>query len=135
MSFGSIDRSRAIVIGTLLTFVGLSLLALTAHGESDARAFALGGLLSVGGVLRLMTAFSMDARRAHAHPVDRSDPRWHGGAGLVQLAGRPCVDCGRKITVAGEALACPLCARPTHLDCEEPHRRRAHRPAPDGPFR
>ena len=125
MSFVSMTRSRAIVLGTLLAFVGLVLLAVAANGSIDGRTFVLGGVLSMGGVVLLMTAFAMDGRRERAH-VDDSDPRWHGGLGVAQLAGRRCVECGRKITVAAEALSCEQCAKPAHIDCQELHRSKAH---------
>jgi len=121
------DRNRAIVGGTLITLFGLVLLAAT--GANDVRTFALGTVLSVGGALRLMAAFAKTDRSRWGQAADPDDPRWNGGSGLAQLAGRPCAECEGKITVDAEADSCNECGVPTHLKCRKRHRAREHRAA------
>ncbi|HVJ94094.1 MAG TPA: hypothetical protein VM580_30100 [Labilithrix sp.] len=120
------DRNRAILGGTLIALFGLVLLAAT--GANDVRTFALGTVLSVGGVLRLMAALARSDRSRWGQ-ADPDDPRWKGGSGLVQVAGRACAECERKITVDSEADSCTMCGVPTHTNCRRRHRNRAHRAA------
>lgn len=127
---------RSIFIGALLVVLGLGIVVFAAGiHDDDSRTFMLGGLVLFGGVLRLTTALAMDARHRREHPVDPSDPRWHGGSGLVQLAGRPCAECSRKITVAYEAFCCEACIRPVHLDCRALHHAHVHALDPAWPVR
>ncbi|MBX3206605.1 MAG: hypothetical protein KF764_16145 [Labilithrix sp.] len=114
---------------------GLALVVVAAGISHDSRMFMLGGLLVVGGVLRLTTALASDARRRRKHPVDPSDPRWHGGAGITQLAGRTCIECGRRITIGADGMSCSQCHAPAHIDCEELHLAHAHGPEIAFPFR
>jgi hypothetical protein len=90
-------------------------------------------------VLRLMTAFSIDSRQVRAHPAEPDDPRWledrDGVKRPTQLAGKKCVECGRKITVASEGVTCDVCDEPSHVQCNDLHRSHAHRPEGVGPFR
>lgn len=122
----SLNSNRAIVMGGLLVVVGLALVVAAAAAMDNSIMFAAGGVVVIGGVLRLTTALSKDARRRRQYAADPSDPRWDGASRFVQLAGRPCIECERKITVASEANACDVCAAPTHLDCQRSHRLRAH---------
>jgi hypothetical protein len=131
----SLSSSRAIVLGGSIILVGLVLVVVAVGARDDSTLFMLGGLVIVGGVVRLTTALSADARRRREHPVDPDDPRWHGGSGGVQLAGRTCVECGRRIIIGADALSCDACAAPTHIDCEELHLAHAHGPDAAGPFR
>ena len=141
MSYAAwIGRKSAIVLGSVLACLGLLGMGVSAASSAGAAegssvALLLGGGLAIAGVVRLMTALSADERRPRVHPADPSDPRWHGGSGEVQLAGRPCVECGRRITVATEGVACDVCAAPAHVDCEDLHRTHAHRPEPSALFR
>ncbi len=116
----------SIIFGAILILLGLALVVVATGISGDARLFILGGFAVVGGALRLTTALAADARQRRKHPVDPSDPRWHGGAGLVQLAGKPCAECGVKIVVAYEAYCCEACIRPVHLDCRDLHHAHAH---------
>jgi hypothetical protein len=125
----------AVLFGGALILAGLVLVVVAVSARDDSPWFAIGGLAVGGGVLRLTTALTADARRRRKHPVDPDDPRWHGGSGGVQLAGRTCVECERKIVIGTDARSCKECAAPTHIDCEEQHRARAHAPDTVGPFR
>lgn len=125
--------SRSIVFGGILIVVGLALVVFAVGMDDDSRTFTLGGLVVMGGVLRLTTALSKDARHWREHPFDASDPRWRGGAGVVQLAGRPCAACGDKITVAYEAFCCEACVKPVHLGCREHHHAQLHAMDPAWP--
>ncbi len=133
MSYPATFSSRSIFFGALLVVLGLALIVFAVGMEDDSRAFALGGIVVLGGVLRLTTALARDARHRREHPFDPSDPRWHGGSGLVQLAGKPCAECGLKITVAYEAYCCESCIKPVHLDCRDLHHAHVHALEPAWP--
>lgn len=118
--------SGSIFFGALLIVLGLALVVVGVGMSDDSRTFALGGVVVIGGVLMLTTALARDARHRREHPFDPTDPRWNGGAGIVQLAGRPCAECGVKITVAYEAFCCEACIKPVHTDCRDLHHAHAH---------
>jgi len=116
----------AIVIGAALMIVGLGLVVGGVSIGDDSPLFPLGGIVFGSGVLRLTTALSKAARRRRAYRADPNDPRWHGGAGIKQLAGRSCAECGRKIVIGSDALSCGACEAAIHIDCEAPHRAALH---------
>lgn len=124
----------AVVLGGALIVVGLGLVVFAVSMRDDSPLFMLGGMAVGAGVLRLTTALSKDARRRREHLADPDDPRWHGGSGQVQLAGRTCAECARKIIIGADAISCQICGAPAHIDCEERHRARVH-PEALGPFR
>jgi len=131
MSYPATSYSnRSIFFGAFLIVLGLALIVVAVGISNDGPMFALGGFAVLGGVLRLTTALARDARFRREHPFDPDDPRWNGGSGLVQLAGKPCAECGAKITVAYEAFCCEACIRPVHLDGRELHHAHAHAMAP-----
>ncbi|MBX3213475.1 MAG: hypothetical protein KF850_15665 [Labilithrix sp.] len=131
----SLNSTGSIGFGGALMVTGLALVVVAAGINHDSRMFMLGGLFVVAGVLRLTTALAHDARVRREHPVDSSDPRWHGGAGITQLAGRTCVECSRRITIGADGMCCGACYAPTHIDCEELHLAHAHGPDAAAPFR
>jgi len=133
MSYPATYSSRSIFFGALLIVLGLALVVVGVGMNDDSRTFALGGVVVVGGVLMLTTALARDARHRREHPFDPTDPRWHGGSGVVQLAGRPCSECGVKITVAYEAFCCESCIKPVHNDCRDVHQVRVHAMDPAWP--
>jgi hypothetical protein len=124
----SLTSYRAIVIGSVLVVLGLALIV-GAAATDESMIFVLGGMVVIGGVLRLTTALSKDARQRRQYAADPNDPRWDDASPFVQLAGRSCVECERKITVASDANACEVCAAATHLDCQRTHYDRVHEPA------
>lgn len=128
-----IGRAGALALGALVAGLGIAVAAVAAGFGSSA--LILGGALAIGGVVRLMTASSAASRRARAHPADPADPRWRGGSGEVQLAGRRCVECKQRITVASEGVVCDACSEPAHTACELRHRAQAHRALSPAPFR
>ena len=127
--------NRAIALGGALMITGLAFVVVATGASHDSRTFILGGLILVGGVLRLTTALASDARRRREHPVDPDDPRWHDGIRVVQLAGRTCVECGRRIIFGTDGVSCNMCQAPAHVDCEERHLTHAHGPEVAFPFR
>ncbi len=114
-----------VALGGALILVGLGLVVMAVVARDDSPLFMIGGIVLGAGVLRLTTALSEDARRRR-HPVDPDDPRWQDGVAPMQLAGRTCVECGRKIVVAADAIACEQCAEPAHVDCKDHHHARSH---------
>jgi hypothetical protein len=122
----SLNSTGAIVFGSLLALGGLVLIILAVTAGDDSPLFALGGLVFVGGVVRLTTALSTDARRRRSYRADPTDPRWHGGAGIVQLAGRTCVECQKRIIIGSDGVSCDDCAAPMHRECNRPHHEHAH---------
>jgi hypothetical protein len=122
----TLTPNRASIFGGVLIFAGLLLVVFAVSARNDSPLFMVGGLVLVGGVLRLTTALSGDARRRRLHPVDPNDPRWHDGSGIVQLAGRTCVECGKRIIIGAEGRMCDECSLPTHIECERNHRAQAH---------
>ncbi|MDF2692224.1 MAG: hypothetical protein K0S65_607, partial [Labilithrix sp.] len=102
----SLNSTRAIVFGSILALAGLVLVVLAVSARDDSPLFMLGGLFFMGGVVRLTTALSSDARRRRSYRADPTDPRWHGGAGIVQLAGRTCVECQRRIIIGSDGVSC-----------------------------
>jgi len=133
MSYPATYSTRSIFFGALLMVVGLALIVFATGINGDSSMFMVGGFVVVGGALRLTTALAKDARLRRQHPFDPSDPRWQGGAGLVQLAGRPCAECGQKITVVYEAYCCESCIKPIHLDCRDLHQSHVHALEPAWP--
>ena len=133
MSYPATHSSLSIFFGALLMVLGLALIVFATGINGDSGAFALGGLIVAGGALRLTTALAKDARLRKEHPFDPSDPRWSGGAGLVQLAGRPCAECGQKITVVHEAFCCEACIKPVHVECRDTHQAHVHALEPAWP--
>lgn len=125
-------RSGAVALATL---AALGLILVAGSAARGSVVLLVGAVLALAGLVRLMTASSIGAVRPRAHPADPQDPRWHGGSGEIQLAGRRCVECGRRITVATEGVACRTCSAPAHADCHDRHRAHAHRPASSAPFR
>jgi hypothetical protein len=115
----------AIVFGAVLALGGLALVVYAVSTRDDSPLFMIGGIVVGAGVLRLTTALSADARRRR-HPVDPDDPRWRDGVAPMQLAGRTCVECGRKIIIGSDALSCEQCSQPAHVDCRGAHHARAH---------
>jgi hypothetical protein len=122
----SLNSTRAIVFGSILALGGLVLLVIAVSARDDSPLFMLGGLVFIGGIVRLTTALSKDARRRRSYLNDPSDPRWHGGSGTVQLAGRPCIECKQRIIIGTDAISCEACTSPVHLTCEAQHKSRAH---------
>jgi hypothetical protein len=121
----------AILLGGALVVVGLGFVVFAVSMRDDSPFFMLGGIAVGAGVLRLTTALSRDARRRR-ELADPDDPRWHGGSGIVQLAGRTCIECTRKIVIGADALSCKDCGSPAHIDCAAQHRERAHSRLHDG---
>jgi hypothetical protein len=113
------------VIGGVLALAGLVFVVLAASAGDDALTL-LGALVFVAGVLRLTTALSAYARHSRELREDPDDPRWDETSRWIQVAGRPCVECARRITFSAEGYACNLCGSPAHRDCREAHERRAH---------
>lgn len=128
----------ALLLGGLLVLVGLGLVVYAVSTRDDSPFFMIGGIVVGAGVLRLTTALSADARRRR-HPVDPDDPRWRDGVAPMQLAGRTCVECGRKIVIGADAVSCEQCTQPAHVDCKKAHDSHAHTqvrfdpPAPSTP--
>lgn len=123
------QRTGWIVVGASIVATGLAMIAFSGQ-------FLVGGMLAVAGVLRLMTAFSMDSRQVRAHPAAPDDPRWlPDRVKRSQVVGRSCTECGRRITVASDGVCCAVCDEPAHLACNDLHRSHAHRPDAVGPFR
>ncbi len=114
-----------IAIGSLIALAGLVSVVLAASARDDSLTL-LGALVFVVGVLGLTTALSKYARHARRLREDFDDPRWDETSRWIQVAGRPCIECGRRITFAAEGFACDLCGRPAHHDCGQAHQRRAH---------
>lgn len=114
--------SVATIFGAALAVAGLGLIVFSVSVHDDSPLFGLGVLLFGGGVIRLTTALARDARLRREYLAASDDPRWHGGAGIVQLAGRMCAGCGRKIVVGADGVCCDVCEAPMHIDCEPLHR-------------
>lgn len=114
-----------IALAGAMIVAGLAMVVFAVSARDDSPLFMLGGIILGAGVLRLTTALSADARRRR-HPVDPDDPRWHDGVAPLQLAGRTCVECGRKIVIGADAQACEHCAQPAHVECREHHQANAH---------
>lgn len=115
-----------VVLGGVLVLAGLGLIVFAVSMREDSPLFILGGILVGGGALRVTTALAAEARRRREHPVDPSDPRWYDGIAPMQLAGRTCVECGRKIVIGADAVSCEQCAQPEHIDCRDAHKAHAH---------
>ena len=136
MSYPESQTSNsAIAFGGALMLTGLAAVVVATGASHDSRTFILGGLLLVGGVVRLTTALAADARRRREHPVDPDDPRWHDGIRVVQLAGKTGVDCGRRIIFGTDGVSCDVCHAPAHVDCAEHHLAQVHGPEVAFPFR
>jgi hypothetical protein len=116
-----------IVIGSVLALAGLVFVVLAASAGDDSLT-VLGALVFVAGILRLTTALTTYARHVRELGADPDDPRWDQASRWIQLAGRPCVECGRRITFSAEAYACEPCESPAHLDSREAHELHAHQP-------
>lgn len=116
----------AVLIGAALAIVGLVLIVIGVGMGNDSSLFVVGAVVLGGGILRLTTALSQEARQRHAYLADPDDPRWHGGAGFKQFAGRSCDECGRKIVVSSDAVSCRTCEASLHVDCRPRHRAAAH---------
>jgi hypothetical protein len=116
----------AVILGAALIVVGLGLVVFSVSMQGDSPLFLVGGVVVGGGVLQLTTALAREAHRRREYLAAPDDPRWHGGAGIVQLAGRTCAECGKKIVVGADGVSCDACGAPTHLDCGPRHRSIAH---------
>jgi hypothetical protein len=112
------------VIGSVLALAGLVFVVLAASAGEDALTL-LAALVFVAGVLRLTTGLSAYARHSRELATDPDDPRWDETSRWIQVAGRPCVECGRRITFSAEGYACELCESHAHRDCREAHERHA----------
>ncbi len=118
----------AVILGAALVVVGLGLIVYSVGLQDSAPLFLLGGLTIGGGVFRMTTALSRETRRRR-EMAESDDPRWHGGAGIVQLAGRTCIECGKKIVVGADGVCCDPCDATLHLDCEMRHHSTVHEAA------
>ncbi len=116
----------AIVIGAVLAVIGLGLVVFSVGMRDDSPLFVLGAVVFGVGVVRLTPALAKEARLRRAYLANPDDPRWHGGAGIRQLAGRSCVECGRKIVVGTDAVPCTRCEEAVHVDCRARHRATTH---------
>jgi hypothetical protein len=135
-----VSRNAAIALGVMGILSGLLVFWLAAHGHDDyegktsARPMIFAALLVGAGIVRMMSAQSayVTQQKIQAPP---DDPRWAPRDDGGQLAGRACAECGKKITVAFEAVRCNVCGEPAHEDCVDNHRAHAHAPPAVGPFR
>lgn len=128
--FTPMDEERglpiAVILGAALVVVGLGLVVFSVSVQGDSPLFLVGGVAIAAGALRMTTALARAARERRLYLASGDDPRWHGGSGIVQLAGRTCASCGRKIVVGTDGLSCQTCEAPLHRDCARHHRSFAH---------
>lgn len=116
----------AIVIGAVLALLGFAMGVVAVTVKNDPRLLAVGGLVFAVGMLRLTTAFARGRRERRVYLANPNDPRWHGGAGIRQLAGRSCRACDERIVIGVEARSCKKCGAPVHIDCAPLHRAQEH---------
>ena len=127
-------RALSLVVGILAVVAGLGIMAFVGQRSEDTRPFIVGAVIVAAGFVRLMTSFSKTDVRAPRREPSADDPRWHASRG-PQVAGRPCAECGRKITIERDGSPCDVCAEVAHVGCLALHRSHAHSPSGTGPFR
>jgi hypothetical protein len=120
------QRRSALIVGFTVLGVGLAITigtyALAAPGGTYI--VATGAL--VVGVWRVARAFAMPPDEVAEAGVDLDDPRWYAKSKGVQIAGKTCAVCEKRIFGQAEGTVCKRCDAIVHRTCLQDHKAHAH---------
>jgi hypothetical protein len=87
-----------------------------------------GALAVCGLALAALGVVLMSGRDGFSHPHAGDASRWHGAAGLAQVAGKRCATCAKRIVTVTDGEVCGECHAAVHHGCAVGHAH-AHRSA------
>jgi hypothetical protein len=125
MTMRSATRAGTIKTGAIL--LGLGLLVTLGSMAAGGRTYILAWGPLLFGIVRLIQGLTMPPDVATTYREEDNATE-----GAIQIAGRPCAACRKKILSEVDGTRCGRCDKPVHDGCLAEHRRE-HRKAGAGP--
>ncbi|HEY1954596.1 MAG TPA: C1 domain-containing protein [Polyangiaceae bacterium] len=113
-------RRNALVTAFAILGTGIVVTAGTYAAAAPGGTYVIASGAVVVGLYRLAVALAMP-KDAAAHAVDLDDPRWRDSA-LVQVAGKRCAACDKRILGEADGAVCKRCDAIVHRACLRAHR-------------